>query len=91
MHQLFELPELLRIIIESLERDDQVRCALTNHSWSEVALDVIWHEVDDLRLLLNALSPLKKKSQKKYVSKSVVPTVSSTHCADVTLLNTKLF
>ncbi|KAF5366773.1 hypothetical protein D9758_006494 [Tetrapyrgos nigripes] len=65
-HPLFELPELLRIIIENLGREDQVRCALMNQSWSEVALDVIWVEIDDLRLLLNALSPLKKKSQKKY-------------------------
>ena len=62
MHQIFELPELLRIIFDNLERVDRVKCTLVNTVWSEVALDVIWHEVDDLRILLNALSPVEQQS-----------------------------
>jgi len=64
------LPELLRAIFKNLERIDQVRCALVNTAWSEIALDQVWYDIDDLRLLLNALSPLEKDGSRKYASHS---------------------
>ncbi|THU88970.1 hypothetical protein K435DRAFT_302095 [Dendrothele bispora CBS 962.96] len=52
--------ELLTCIFQHLsKRSDRVSCALVNRTWCEAALDVIWYEVDDLRLLFNALSPVK--------------------------------
>ncbi|KAK7442029.1 hypothetical protein VKT23_016306 [Stygiomarasmius scandens] len=59
MHHVLQVTELLNSIFLFLKRDDQVRCALICRSWSEVALDAIWSEVDDLRKLANLISPAK--------------------------------
>jgi len=41
------------MIFYQLERGDQISCALVCQTWSEVALDIIWYEVDDVRVLAN--------------------------------------
>ncbi|KAK7442032.1 hypothetical protein VKT23_016309 [Stygiomarasmius scandens] len=75
MHHVFQIPELLHPIIYSLERDDQVQCALVCRSWSEIALDIIWDEVDDFRKLANILSPVKKQiSAEEHISYIFDPT-----------------
>jgi len=60
MHHLFCIPELLCLIIGNLDREDRVRCAQVCQFWSEVALDVIWYNVEDLRILANPISPIKR-------------------------------
>jgi hypothetical protein len=68
MHPLFNVTELLRLILEHLDREDQVNCAVICKTWSEVVLDVVWYEVDNLAILANLLSPVKKRTSERGIS-----------------------
>ncbi|TFK61098.1 hypothetical protein BDN72DRAFT_778656, partial [Pluteus cervinus] len=52
-------PELLRNIFFSLNHCDNYRTALVCRAWSEIALDALLDEVDDICALFNLLAPLK--------------------------------
>ncbi|TFK58287.1 hypothetical protein BDN72DRAFT_906882 [Pluteus cervinus] len=57
--RVISIPELLRNIFFSLPRlCDTYHSALVCRTWSEIALDALWYEVDDLCILLNLLVPL---------------------------------
>ncbi|THV06845.1 hypothetical protein K435DRAFT_848542 [Dendrothele bispora CBS 962.96] len=60
MHALFQISELRRLIFEYLEREEQVCCAQVCRAWSGVALDIVWYKVDNLAMIANVLSPVKK-------------------------------
>ncbi|EIN06479.1 hypothetical protein PUNSTDRAFT_127250 [Punctularia strigosozonata HHB-11173 SS5] len=53
------VPELLTSIFDYLERPNICACLLVNKQWSEVALDLLWHDVDDPLALFSNLAPLK--------------------------------
>ena len=36
--------------------------------WSDIALDMLWREIDDLYLLFSILAPLKKTTEGSYAS-----------------------
>jgi hypothetical protein len=85
MHALFGVPELLSMIFASLlevprvahyHQRDLVQVALVNKIWSEVALDLLWRDVTDVRQLARVLAPLKKVTGKKKVQYVCVCTSS---------------
>ncbi|KAG2081086.1 hypothetical protein BD769DRAFT_1733922 [Suillus cothurnatus] len=55
------IPELLGIIFNFVDEDD-----LVNNAWSEIAMDIIWREVDDLPRLLTLLRPYKIKGRQSF-------------------------
>ncbi|KAF8839248.1 hypothetical protein BDN67DRAFT_981963 [Paxillus ammoniavirescens] len=57
---VFFNPELLDTIFNFLDKKTNVTNALVCKQWSQIALDVVWKEVDDLVLLLNLLKPVFK-------------------------------
>ncbi|KAF5353101.1 hypothetical protein D9758_008702 [Tetrapyrgos nigripes] len=61
MHALFSIPELLWIIFENLKPIDQRQCVSVCTLWSEVVLDLLWADVQDIKRLLNVLAPVQKK------------------------------
>ncbi|KAK7456436.1 hypothetical protein VKT23_010684 [Stygiomarasmius scandens] len=60
MHTVLRIPELLHFIFEQSSRKDNIQNALVCKQWSEIALDVVWHDVDSLAALFNLLSPVVK-------------------------------
>ncbi|KAG1869261.1 hypothetical protein C8R48DRAFT_631791 [Suillus tomentosus] len=58
-HRVLFIPELLGIILSFVDEDDHVNNACVCKQWSEIALDIIWKEVDGLSRLLTLLRPYK--------------------------------
>ncbi|TFK61097.1 hypothetical protein BDN72DRAFT_965365 [Pluteus cervinus] len=57
--RVLAIPELLRSIFFSLpDRGDNYCTTLVCRVWSEIALDVLWYEVDDMSALFHLLVPL---------------------------------
>ena len=55
--RVLSTPELLDNIFSFLGEGDHVRNALVCKSWSEVAFDILWRDVDDLPRMLHLLAP----------------------------------
>jgi len=66
-------PELLRLLFEYSSREDNIQNAAVCRTWSEVSLDVLWHDVDELRAFFNTLSPIIKK---KYINSKITSGIS---------------
>ncbi|THU76566.1 hypothetical protein K435DRAFT_846558, partial [Dendrothele bispora CBS 962.96] len=62
MHEVLRIPEILCIILRSLSRSHLSHCASVCKQWSNVSLDIMWHEVDDLRAFFNLLAPVGVES-----------------------------
>ncbi|KAF8835219.1 hypothetical protein BDN67DRAFT_959375 [Paxillus ammoniavirescens] len=54
------IPELIDIIFNFLDRKTNVTNALVCKQWSQIALDVVWNEVDDLIQLFSLLKPIRE-------------------------------
>ncbi|KAG1772489.1 hypothetical protein EV702DRAFT_1033633 [Suillus placidus] len=65
-HRVLFIPELLGIILGFVGEDDYVSNARVCKQWSEVTLDIIWREVDDLSRLLTLLRPYKIKGRHNF-------------------------
>ncbi|KAF9221170.1 hypothetical protein BS17DRAFT_803698 [Gyrodon lividus] len=59
-HRVLFIPELVDIIFNCLDRKTNVTTACVCKQWSEIALDVIWREVDDLIQLFSLLKPIHR-------------------------------
>jgi hypothetical protein len=53
------IPELVDIIFNLLDRKTNATNALVCKQWSQIALDVVWKEVDDLLQLFRLLKPIR--------------------------------
>jgi hypothetical protein len=53
------IPELLELIFGFGDDTLLYACALVCQAWSNVALDLLWRDVDNLFNILNILCPLK--------------------------------
>ena len=63
---IIAIPELLRNVLFSLPtRRSTYPAALVCRTWSEIALDVLWYEVDDICVLFNLLVPLTTSTEDK--------------------------
>ncbi|KAG8215667.1 hypothetical protein J3R82DRAFT_7541 [Butyriboletus roseoflavus] len=58
-HRVLFISELLDIIFNFLDRDSNVRNACVCKRWSNIALDIVWKEVDDLLHLFRLLKPIR--------------------------------
>lgn len=67
MHRVLAIPELLDTIFRMMDNRCNLNNALVSRAWSEIALDTLWRQVDDLHRLFNLLAPLRKASSGKYV------------------------
>jgi hypothetical protein len=59
MHPVLSIPELLDLIFSFMDRASNVNNACVCRQWSEIALDNLWREVDNLLLLFSVLAPLQ--------------------------------
>src|SRR5882757_1475449 len=60
-HRVLFIPELLQNILSFMDRADNVFNACVCKQWSEIALDLIWREVNDLPRLLGLLRPCQRR------------------------------
>ncbi|KAF7980965.1 hypothetical protein HWV62_35756 [Athelia sp. TMB] len=58
MHRILAIPELLDIIFAHLDTPSTAACAAVCKPWSDVALNALWADVDDLQRLIAILVPL---------------------------------
>jgi hypothetical protein len=58
-HRVLSIPELLELIFLHLDRASNASNACVCKAWSQIALDTLWREVDDMPRLLSILSPMK--------------------------------
>ncbi|KAH9929236.1 uncharacterized protein B0H18DRAFT_1117582 [Fomitopsis serialis] len=61
---LGEVTELIAIILSFLDNRSLARSARVSRKWSEIALDILWREVDDLHRLFSTLCPFAKPMKK---------------------------
>ena len=60
--RVLAIPELLDIIFSHLDPPSIASNACVSKAWSEVALNVLWCEVDDLKRLIGLLVPLNNRN-----------------------------
>ncbi|KAF9441510.1 hypothetical protein P691DRAFT_779783, partial [Macrolepiota fuliginosa MF-IS2] len=65
-HRVLAIPELLDTIFRMMDNHCNLTNSLVCRAWSEIALDTLWRQVDDLHRLFNLLAPLRKASSGKY-------------------------
>lgn len=58
--RVLSTPELVAMIFSSLSISCNAKNAAVCSLWSEVALDAVWYDLDDLYPLLNVLAPIQK-------------------------------
>jgi len=56
-HTALLIPELLRNIFSFADRNDNVSHACVCKQWSDIALDFVWKEVENILQLLTLLRP----------------------------------
>ncbi|XP_006456157.1 hypothetical protein AGABI2DRAFT_210964 [Agaricus bisporus var. bisporus H97] len=59
MHRVLAIPELLDTVFKSMDSRSNLNNALVSRAWSEIALDTLWRQVNDLYRLFNLLAPLR--------------------------------
>ncbi|KAH9884520.1 hypothetical protein C8Q73DRAFT_660877 [Cubamyces lactineus] len=57
--RVLAIPEILELVFSFLDAGGKSRCACVCKQWSEVALDTLWRDVDDLRRLFGLLAPIE--------------------------------
>ncbi|KII84967.1 hypothetical protein PLICRDRAFT_117337 [Plicaturopsis crispa FD-325 SS-3] len=62
-HRALSIPELLDVVFSYLDQVDNANNACVCRHWSEIALDSLWREVDNVRRLFNVLAPLRNYGQ----------------------------
>ena len=60
MHRVLCIPELLDMVFRFLDDASNASNARVCRQWSEIALDTLWRDVDDLYRLFGLLAPLRK-------------------------------
>ncbi|KAI0701096.1 hypothetical protein BC835DRAFT_1265508 [Cytidiella melzeri] len=58
LNRVLEISEILELIFSFLDKDSHINTVVVCKKWSEIAMNIIWREVDDPRRLLSLLSPL---------------------------------
>jgi len=68
MHRVLRIPELLQMIFGVLDLPSNTVNARVCKQWSDIALDMLWREVDGLHILFRILAPLIITVEDNYVS-----------------------
>lgn len=66
MHRVLDIPELLDMVFSFLKPPSNAVNARVCKRWSEIALDLLWRDVDDLHRLFGTLAPLRKTTRNEY-------------------------
>lgn len=67
--RVLDIPELLSKVFELLDDEANAVNAQVSRKWSEIALDYIWCDVEDLYHLFTILAPMHKSIETNvYVS-----------------------
>ncbi|KAI5996722.1 hypothetical protein EDD15DRAFT_2364872 [Pisolithus albus] len=64
--RIFHIPELLHLIFSFLDKKSNVSNACVCKFWSDIALDTVWKEVDDLIHLFSILQPISLEMHGTY-------------------------
>ena len=56
--RVLAIPEIIELIMSFLDKKDNVNNACVCRRWSDIALDCVWRNVDDITQLLRLLAPL---------------------------------
>ena len=67
MHRVLRIPELLQMIFSILDPPSNTVNARVCKQWSDIALDILWREIDELYVLFKILAPLTKMVNESYV------------------------
>lgn len=81
MYRVLEIPELLDMVFKYLDLPSNASNARVCKKWSEMALDVLWRNVDDLPRLFSILVPLRLMNDNEYVSIVSFYSFSLTYCS----------
>lgn len=73
LHRVLAIPELLDMIFGYLDRKSNVANAQVCKTWSNIALDVLWKDVDNLHRLFGLLCPMKEVGKSNYVCDRHLP------------------
>ena len=60
MHRVFGIPELLDMVFRFLDDASNASNVRVCRQWSEIALDTLWRDVNDLHRLFGLLAPLQR-------------------------------
>ncbi|KAJ7637620.1 hypothetical protein DFH06DRAFT_1054123 [Mycena polygramma] len=63
--RVLDIPELLDMIFSFLDDPSNASNASVCKRWSDIALDKLWRELDDLHRLFGILKPLEKTGEKR--------------------------
>lgn len=66
-HRVLGIHELLDMIFGFLDSQSNVVNAQVCKQWLDIAMDVLWRDIDSLYRLVGLLSPLKSVRDKIYV------------------------
>lgn len=70
---LAHIDELLLMIFSYLDQPTLARAACVCSHWSDIALDSLWFEVNDLKKVLSVLAPLSLKPERVSISTGRLP------------------
>ncbi|OSC97257.1 hypothetical protein PYCCODRAFT_1419774 [Trametes coccinea BRFM310] len=57
--RVLAIPEILELVFSFLSTKNTANCACVCKRWSEIALDTLWRDVDDIRRLFGLLAPIE--------------------------------
>ncbi|TCD63646.1 hypothetical protein EIP91_005163 [Steccherinum ochraceum] len=57
-HKVFQIPEIVELILSFLDRRENTNTARVCRRWSDIALTLLWRDVPDVFPLFSILSPL---------------------------------
>ena len=75
MQRVLLIPELVEMIFSYLDASDNAVNARVCRRWCNVALDILWRDVEDMCRLFNLLAPLRLAETSEYVSFATKPFV----------------
>ncbi|KAH8109373.1 hypothetical protein DFH11DRAFT_945703 [Phellopilus nigrolimitatus] len=65
INTVFSNTEIRSLVFSLISKRDNARCSRVCRLWKDVALDIVWEEVDGLLPFLNLLAPMKVIEHKK--------------------------
>lgn len=57
--RVLEIPEIVELIFSFLDAASNANNAVVCKRWSELALNIVWRDVTDVRRLFNVLAPMR--------------------------------
>ena len=57
--RVLEIPEIVELIFSFLDEKSNTNNAIVCRKWSDIALNILWRDVRDIRRLFSLLAPLR--------------------------------